>query len=74
MSSVFAILFLISIILLIWGLISPKSLSKQSKKPITRRDAGIGFGLLTILFSILTSVTAPPQNNKSVSQAHSDTS
>ncbi len=59
MSNVFALLFLIFIGLLIWGLISPKSLSKFGKKPISRRDAGIFFGLAALFFMILTGATAP---------------
>ena len=59
MATLFALLFMLAIALLIWGVIAPKSLSKFSSKPLTRRDAGIGFGVAAVLFFVLTSVTAP---------------
>ena len=74
MSTFFALLFIASLVLLAWGLIAPKGLSKFSKKPLTRRDAGIGFGLTTFVLMVLTSVTAPkpsvtitPQTSKPAS-------
>jgi hypothetical protein len=59
MSTAFALLFLGSSALFIWGVISPSSLSKFSKKPLTRRDAGIGFGIFAAVFFVLTGATAP---------------
>lgn len=63
MSTLFVLLMLASLILLIWGLISPASLAKHSKKPLSRRDAGVGFGVFAFIFMILAGITAPPQNN-----------
>lgn len=63
MSTIFVLLFLLFLILAAWGIISPKSLSKFGKKPITRRDAGLGFGLLATFFLILGGVTAPASIN-----------
>lgn len=59
MSTFFSLLLVISVGLLIWGLISPRSLSRFSHKPLTRRDAGIGFGIATFVLFILTGATAP---------------
>lgn len=63
MSTVFALLFSATVVLLIWGVVSPKSLSRFSKKPLTRKDAGLGLGFFAVLFMILTGITAPPQQN-----------
>jgi resuscitation-promoting factor RpfB len=62
MSTLFAILFLIFVVLLVWGLVSPKSLSKFGSKEITRKDAGLGFGVLALVFMVLTGITAPKQS------------
>ncbi|CAN5187153.1 hypothetical protein BH09PAT3_BH09PAT3_3900 [soil metagenome] len=64
MSTVFAILFLASIGFLVWGVVSPASLSKHSKKPVTRRDAGIGFGVIAFVMLVLTGVTVPDTASK----------
>lgn len=61
MSSLFAILFLLALGLLIWGVMSPKSISKFGKKPMTRKDAGLVFGIIAVVFFVLTGITAPPQ-------------
>ena len=58
-ATIFLILFLVSLVLLIWGLISPRSLSRAAKKPLTRRSAFIGYGLFALAFFVLTGVTAP---------------
>lgn len=41
-----------------WGVVSPKSISGVVKKPLTRRDAGLGFGFFAFVFFILVGVTA----------------
>lgn len=73
MATLFALLFLLSLIFLIWGLLSPKSLSKFSKKPMTRKQAGIGYGLFVVLFFVLTGVTAPNKSMQNKTQS-ADTS
>ncbi len=64
MSTVFVLLFMLFVGLLVWGLVSPKSLGKFSKKPLTRKEAAIGFGALAIIFMVLTGITAPPASIK----------
>lgn len=59
MSTFFVLLFLGSLGFLMWGLISPKSLSKGSKKELTRKDAGIGFGVMAVFFFVMVGITAP---------------
>lgn len=59
MSTFFTLLLLISVGLLLWGLISPESLSKFSRKPMTRQEAGVWFGIATFILFTLTGVTAP---------------
>jgi hypothetical protein len=58
-ATVFALLFLLTLGFLVWGVASPKSFSKFSKKPLTRRDAAVGFGVIALVFFVLTGVTAP---------------
>lgn len=60
MSYIFLILLLISTVFFWWGIISPKSLSKAGKRDITRKEAGLGFGILSFLCLVLIGVTAPP--------------
>lgn len=62
MSTIFALLFLFFAGFLVWGLISPARLSKFANKSVTRKEAGLGFGLLTAVFFVLTGVTAPKQS------------
>jgi resuscitation-promoting factor RpfB len=64
MSTLFAVLMFASLVLLVWGLISPSSLSKHASKPFTRKEAGISFGLIALIFMVLTGVTAPKQANQ----------
>ena len=59
MSALFFILFLAALGFLVWGVMNPASLSKYSKKPLTRRDAGVGFGVIALVMFVLTGVTAP---------------
>lgn len=67
MSGVFAILFLISLIFLIIGLIAPRVLNKRNKsKQLTRKDFGIRFGMFTLLFLVLGSLTAPHQTHTTI--------
>lgn len=61
MSTLFTLLCMLSLAALVWGLIEPSSFSKYVNKPVTRKEAGIGLGLTTFVFMILTGVTAPLQ-------------
>lgn len=68
MSSVFTLLFLASLVALVWGLIKPHHVAKVAQKakitrPVTRKHSGLVFGSLIILFSVLTAVTSPSQPN-----------
>lgn len=70
MSTIFVLLLLVAIGLLIWGVISPKSLSKLFKATITRKNAAVWFGGLSVLLFILIGVTAPePSSNANLSSA-----
>lgn len=71
MSTLFVLLFLLALVLLIWGLIAPATLSKWSRKPLTRRDAGLGFGIAALVFFVLTGVTAPKASETPVAQSNS---
>lgn len=64
MSTAFVLLLIISFGFLCWGVIAPKSLSRFSKKPLTRKEAGIGFGVISFVLIILVGITAPdtPKN------------
>ena len=64
MSTIFALMFLLCAGLLIIGLVSPKKVSKFANKPLTRKEAGVGFGLATFAFFVLTGITAPQQSAK----------
>jgi hypothetical protein len=63
MASFFAFLFLAALGLLLWGVISPRSMSRIVKKSVTRKKAGLGFGVAALALFILTGVTAPPQQS-----------
>jgi hypothetical protein len=60
MANVFLLLLLLSLGLLIWGLVSPKSLSKFSNKPLSRKRSGIGFGVIVMVSFVLFGITANP--------------
>jgi hypothetical protein len=62
MSSVFILLLLVSLVGLVWGLIAPHHIARAAKmkRPLTRAHAGLGFGILALLFIILAGITAPP--------------
>lgn len=51
--------------MLIWGLISPRSLSKNSKKSINRKEVALGFGTICIVLLVLIGITTPkPKDNQ----------
>lgn len=64
MVTVFTLLLLPTLVLLVWGLVAPKSLATHSKRQPTRKHFGIGFGAVAIVLLILIGVTAPPQSTK----------
>lgn len=59
MSSLFVLLLLLSLSSLILGLIKPKLITKVMKKALSHKKIALIFGGLTLLFFILTGVTAP---------------
>jgi cytoskeletal protein RodZ len=68
MYDVLTTLSFVAFILLIWVLISPKSLTKYSKKEITRRKTAPLFIVIILVLGILVIFTAPAQksNNQPV--------
>lgn len=58
MSTLFAILFVLALIMLAVSLIKPGT-NKKTGKPFKRKDLGIGFGVVALVLAILTGVTAP---------------
>lgn len=78
MSSVFILLFLVSLVGLIWGLIAPHHIAKATRinYPLKRRHTGLVFGILMLTFIILGSITAPPQqqNNNTKNTGYKGTS
>src|SRR6266516_1761789 len=72
MSTFLGLLFLLAIGILIWGLISPASLSRKIRKVHSRKQVFLRFGAIAIVFLILASVTAPnnPDKTKQVKAAH----
>lgn len=58
MSILFAILFVIALIMLVISLIKPGT-NKKTGQPFKRKDLGIGFGIVALVLAILTGVTAP---------------
>lgn len=62
MAGLFTILFLVSVVLWVWGMIAPRHFAKYAKNgKFTRKTAGIGFGFFVLVFFVLVGITAPPQ-------------
>lgn len=60
MNGVFVVLFLVFLILLIWGLIAPQRFAKHAKNgKFTRKNAWLGFGVITAILFVLVGITAP---------------
>jgi hypothetical protein len=57
MSTLFAILFFLALLILVLSVIKP-GVNKKTGKPFKRKDMAIGFGVLALVFAILTGVTA----------------
>ena len=71
MDNLFLILFLVSLVGLIAGLIKPSSLSRFLKKKATRKNSAIIFGSATLIFFVLFGVTtepSPTNNSQNVVQ------
>lgn len=69
MNALFLLLFLVSIVCLIVGLIQPKIFSRFFKDKASRKFVGLVFGIATVLFFILFGVTSTPSTNKSDNSA-----
>ncbi|MHB9054219.1 MAG: hypothetical protein ACYC5F_09600 [Thermoleophilia bacterium] len=59
MNTLFIILFLASAGILITGLLKPSFFAGLLKRPISRKQIGIAFGIATFLCFVLIGVTAP---------------
>lgn len=58
MNTLFAILFVLALIMLVVSLVKPGT-NKKTGQAFKRKDLGIGFGIVAIVLAILTGVTAP---------------
>lgn len=63
MSTLFAILFILAIVMLVASIIRPGT-NKKTGKPFKRKDLAIGFGVAALVLAILTGVTAPSKPTK----------
>ena len=64
MDNLFLILFLISLVGLIVGLIKPSSLSRFLKENATRKNSAIIFGIATLIFFVLFGITTESSPTK----------
>jgi hypothetical protein len=55
----FTLLFLVAVVFLMIGLTRPSLLKDRKGRSLNRKQAGIGFGLLALLFFVLIGATAP---------------
>ena len=62
MADLFLVLFFVSLIGLITGLANPSIFTRITKKEITRKKIGLGFGVAMLVFAILTGATAKPKD------------
>ena len=63
MADLFLILFFISFICLIVGLINPSVFARVIKREVTRKKIGLIFGVALLVFFILTGATHKPKEN-----------
>ena len=61
MDVLFSFLFLAAAAGLIWGLIAPRSLAKHSRMNLARKQIGLVFGGLAIVFLVVIGITTPKQ-------------
>jgi resuscitation-promoting factor RpfB len=61
MANLFLLLFMISLVLMITGLVAPQRITKHVNKPVSRKELGIWLGLTTLVTFFLAGVTAPQQ-------------
>jgi hypothetical protein len=54
-----SLLCFVSFLFLILGLIRPQLFKNKDKEPMTRKQAGIGFGIITFILAVLVGVTSP---------------
>lgn len=59
MTTFFALLFLLTLLILPIGLIKPSMFNKLAKKEVTRKQAGIGLGTIIIVLLFLIGLTSP---------------
>jgi len=62
MADLFLVLLFVSLIGLITGLANPSIFTRITKKEITRKKIGLGFGVAMLVFAILTGATAKPKD------------
>ncbi len=74
MNTIFAWLFVVSIIALVVGLIKPKLFSKVFKKKTNRKTIGLVFGSAIVLFIILFGATSPSTGGTSTKNTTTPTS
>lgn len=74
MSTLFAVFFLLSLILLLVGLVKPSVFHRKGagNQKLTRKNIGITFGLLTLIFFVLVGTTAKP-SVKSINEQKAET-
>ncbi|KKR49645.1 MAG: WD40 domain protein beta Propeller [Candidatus Curtissbacteria bacterium GW2011_GWA1_40_16] len=72
MSSVLALLLLITLVLLIVSLVKPGLLNRIIKRELSRKQSSLGLGAILIILFVLIGITAPP-NEKSGSKVKGET-
>lgn len=68
MDNLFLILFFVSFVALIVGLVKPASFSRFIKGEITRKKIGKIFGIATVVFFLLFSITTDSSKNSDITQ------
>jgi len=73
MSSILALLLLITFALLIVSLIKPGLVNRITRKQLSRKQSSLGLGTILIILFVLIGVTAPPPSEKSGSKVKGET-
>ena len=73
MSSILALLLLITFALLIVSLIKPGLVNRITRKQLSRKQSSLGLGTILIILFVLIGVTAPPPSEKSDSKVKGET-
>jgi hypothetical protein len=72
MESVFVLLFLLSMLLLAWGIIHPRSLPRKlTRRELNRQEASLLFGFASLAFLTLVGMTAPADTSHTAQSAQS---